>query len=207
MPFRHTLGKAGRPGDACGSAQQPLDLIRNDFREHRDGCGSVGETRQPNPSQTAGAATHPASRERPAPLQRHQFQRENLSWCKPREGKRCHEGRSSLRSRSLGSSGRLRLGWLRGRPCLDHLSECRVYGCGRGRCSGHFSGIAAISERGVARGRLCPVAGRSLRASCPASEGADAHTHERSPGADADDRRAVVGVGKGRIADRLVAVR
>lgn len=44
------------------------------------------------------------------PLKLRHFQRENLWWHKPRGFKRCHEGRSSLRSRSSGSSERLRLG-------------------------------------------------------------------------------------------------
>jgi hypothetical protein len=33
----------GGPGDACGSAQQPLDLIKKDPREGRDGSGAVGK--------------------------------------------------------------------------------------------------------------------------------------------------------------------
>jgi hypothetical protein len=33
----------GSSGDACGSAQQSLDLVKEDPRERRDGSGPVGE--------------------------------------------------------------------------------------------------------------------------------------------------------------------
>jgi hypothetical protein len=44
-----TVPRAGRTrrvgglGDACGSSQQPLDLVKEDPRERRDGSGSVGK--------------------------------------------------------------------------------------------------------------------------------------------------------------------
>jgi hypothetical protein len=36
-------GSVGGPGDACGSARQPLDLIKKDPREGRDCRGAVGK--------------------------------------------------------------------------------------------------------------------------------------------------------------------
>jgi hypothetical protein len=48
-------GRVGGPGDACGSAQQPLDLIKKDPREGRDCRGAVGN----NAAQSLGHGDHP----------------------------------------------------------------------------------------------------------------------------------------------------
>ena len=42
-PRARGRGRVDSIGDACGSAQQSLDLIKKDLRERRDGSGSVGK--------------------------------------------------------------------------------------------------------------------------------------------------------------------
>ena len=49
-------GRCGSvPRDACGSAQQPLDLVKKDLRECGDGRGSIGE----HAAQTLRHGDHP----------------------------------------------------------------------------------------------------------------------------------------------------
>jgi hypothetical protein len=55
QPRAGGCGRVGGPGDACGSAQQPLDLIKKDLREGRDGRGAVGK----HAAQSLGHGDHP----------------------------------------------------------------------------------------------------------------------------------------------------
>jgi hypothetical protein len=41
-PRTRRTRRVGGLGHACGSAQLPLDLVKEDLRERRDGSGSVG---------------------------------------------------------------------------------------------------------------------------------------------------------------------